>query len=186
MWSHRSGFFRIALLLLLASPVAARAQTPSLPENQIKAAFLYNFAKFTEWPGEAKEGFEGGFVLCITGNDPFGVAFEAIEGKPMRGQPFRVRRRVMLEELKGCHMLFVPESEERRMAAILKAASVHPVLTVGDVEGFALAGGMIELALTGSRMQFDINLAPANRANLKISPQLLKLARSVSGRKGGG
>lgn len=171
-------------MLPLAPAQLACAQPEKPTEYQIKAAFLYNFAKFTEWGGANPVSRERGFVMCVAGKDPFGPALAAIEGKLVHGQRLRVRLGVPLEEARGCNMLFVSEFEERRAPAFLKAVQEHPVLTVSDIEGFTDAGGMIGLVLADSRIQFDVNLAPANRANLKISSQLLGLARSVSGAKG--
>ncbi|MBL0122376.1 MAG: YfiR family protein [Betaproteobacteria bacterium] len=176
-----------ALLLALALTTVVRAQPDKPTEYQIKAAFLYNFAKFTDW-GSSNPAIaasqEGGFVLCVAGKDPFGSALAAIEGKLVQGQRLRIRLGVSPETISGCHMLFVSESEERRAPVFLKAVQQHPVLTVSDIEGFTDAGGMIGLVVADSRIQFDINLAPANRVNLKVSSQLLSLARSVSGGKG--
>lgn len=171
--------------MVLALPGVAHAQPAAPSEYELKAAFLYNFAKFIDWSGDTRAVTESNFVLCTIGNDPFGQTLSAIEGKLVRGQPLRLRRGIALEGLKGCNMLFVPESEQKRLPAILKAIQSYPVATVSDIDGFAEAGGMIELVLADNRMQFDINLASANRVNLRINPQLLKLARSVSGRKDG-
>jgi hypothetical protein len=174
------------LLLTLTTVVRAQPDRPS--EYQIKAAFLFNFAKFTDWGGAnatpVATSQEGGFVLCIAGKDPFGSSLAAIEGKLVQGQRLRIKLGVPPEAANGCHMLFVSESEERRAPAYIKAVQQHPVLTVSDIEGFTDAGGMIGLVVADSRIQFDINLAAANRANLKVSSQLLSLARSVSGGKG--
>ncbi len=178
-------FLRWGLVLALAFSAATHAQSAPPSEYELKAAFLYNFAKFIEWSGEARTAPEGNFMLCTVGDDPFGPMLAAVEGKLVRGQPLRLKRGVALEGLKACNMLFVPESEQRRLPVILKAVQSYPVATVSDIGGFAEAGGMIELVVADNRMQFDINLAPAHNANLKISSQLLKLARSVSGRKSG-
>jgi hypothetical protein len=178
------------LVLTLVAPVFARAQPANPSEYQVKAAFLYNFAKFTDWSGAAPPpapmptSRDDGFVLCIAGKDPFGSALAAIEGKLVGGQPLRVRRSVPPDGLRGCHLLFIDEVEERRMPAYLKAAHQFPLLTVSDIEGFTDAGGMIGLVTADYRIQFDINLAPVASANLKISSQLLMLARSVTGGKG--
>ncbi len=174
----------IPLVLLLAPTEPARAQPDNPGEYQIKAAFLYNFAKFTEWGTSSKLTREGTFLLCITGRDPFGPALTAIEGKLIAGQRLQVKLNVAMEDVGACQMLFVSDSEERRVAAILKAARQYPILTVSDIEGFADTGGMVGLMLADNRIQFDINMAAANAANLKISSQLLRLARTVIGAKG--
>ena len=170
------------LLVLLLQPVGyAVGETPS--EYQIKAGFLYNFAKFTDWGTSVGGLRDSNFFLCIIGKDPFGPALGAIEGKVVYGQRLKVKVSVPLDELRGCHMLYVSDSEERHLPSILKALKNLPVLTVSDIEGFVDAGGMVGLVLADNRILFDINLSAVNAANLKISSQLLRLARSVSGGK---
>ncbi len=169
------------LAAALAAFVHAQAQAPT--EYEIKAGFVYNFAKFTEWPDGGRGSRDGWLVLCIMGADPFGTAFRDLEGKLIHGRTLRVKRDATLEALRDCHVLFVADSEERRVLAVLKAVEKHPVLTVSDIDGFPDAGGMIGLVAAGNRIQFDVNLTAANNANLRISSQLLRLARLVTGRK---
>ena len=175
--------FLAAVLLALLLPAAAHAQMSGLSEYQVKAAFLYNFAKFTEWSAGVGMPGEHSFTLCIAGKDPFGTDLAAIEGRPVHGLELRVQRNVVPDNVRGCQMLFVAESEEQHMAAILKAVQDQPVLTVGDSEGFSDAGGMITLVTVNGRVQFDVNQAAVMRANLRLNSQLLKLARSVNGAK---
>lgn len=170
-----------ALVAAVALSLPVRAQTPTPTEYQVKAAFLYNFAKFTEWPDDGRVAREGGYTLCIVGRDPFGAALDEIAGRQVHGLPLRVRRAVSLDTVRDCQILFVSESEERRLPELLRAIEARPVLTVSDIDGFADAGGMIGLALADRRLQFDVNLGAATRSNLRISSQLLKLARSVRG-----
>jgi hypothetical protein len=174
---------RAGLVFALMLPAVARPQMDGLSEYQIKAVFLFNFAKFTEWSSGPPTSRDAGFVLCVAGKDPFGPALASIEGKAVHGRELRVRRGVSSEDLRGCQVLFVAESEERRVAAIVKAAQNERVLTVSDIDGFADAGGVIALVTVDNRIQFDVNLAAAGRADLRFSSQLLKLARSVSGAK---
>ncbi|MBI2289051.1 MAG: YfiR family protein [Betaproteobacteria bacterium] len=166
---------------LTGSPVYGA--DPAVPsEYAVKAAFIFNFAKFTEWPTAASGATRGQIVLCAFVGAPYGAALAAIDGKSVQGRIMRVRRGVRPDEIKSCHMMFIAEPEERRIPELLRVVKGSPVLTVGDVDGFAEAGGMIGLINADNRVQFEINNEAAQRANLKISSQLLRLARLVKER----
>lgn len=166
----------LALGILGVQPVKAQAH-----EYEIKAAFLYNFAKFVQWPAAAFRQPQSPLVVCVIGEDPFGPALEAIDHKPAQGHELQVRRRVGLNDARSCHILFVAPSEHARLEAVLHAVSGAPVLTVSDLDRFAEAGGVIGLFEEDSRVQFSVNLDQARTALLQINAQLLKLAKIVRG-----
>jgi len=166
-----------ALALLLGCRVASAAD--ALTEPQVKAAYIYNFAKFVQWPAEAHATPQAPLVLCVAARDGLGGALAAIEGKPVQGRELRIRRAVKPDELKACHILFVPEAEERAAPELLRKAGGLPLLTIGEYDGFAAAGGGIGLVNRDERVQFEINPDAASRANLKVSSQLLRLATIV-------
>jgi len=169
----------IGLSSLLPSAYAA-----DLGEYQVKAGFLFNFAKFTEWPAEAFAARDPRLILCIIGKDPFGGGvLAALESRTIGNREFHTRRGVALDDLGGCQVVFIAGSEERNLAAILRAASIRPILTVSDIDGFVEAGGMIGLMAVDERIQFDVNLGACQRAALRPSSQMLKLARQVIGGK---
>ncbi|GFO60748.1 hypothetical protein GMST_30730 [Geomonas silvestris] len=147
-------------------------------EYQVKAAFLYNFMKFVEWPGDSLNA-AGTITLGILGKDPFGEAIEEVRGKTAKGRSIAVVHLRTPEEARECDLLFVCASEKGRFAQILKAVQNYRVLTVADQEGFCQAGGMINLVSVKNRVGFEVNVAAATRARLRISSQLLKLARQV-------
>lgn len=153
------------------------------PEYQVKAAFVFNFAKYVDWPPESFPSKDSPMTLCIIGRDPFGAALGSIEGRNVHGRPLRIRRNVAAEDAGGCNIAYLSESEERRVAGILKAIGTQPVLTMSDLEGFAEAGGAVGLFVAEERLQFDANFTALQRANLKASAQALKLARTVFGVK---
>ena len=156
---------------------------PDAPsEYAVKAAFLYNFAKFIEWPQAASGVTRGPIVLCVFAGEPYREPLAAIDGKSAQGRTLQVRRGVHPDEIKSCDMLFIAESEERSIPELLRLARGWPVLTIGDIEGFAASGGMIGLVYAEDRVQFEINNRAAQRANLKIGSQLLRLARLVKQR----
>jgi len=149
-----------------------------LSEYPVKAVFLYNFIKFTHWP---ESGESTPFELCLMGTDPFGEALATIEGKQAQGRVLHIKRNVSLEEAKTCQVLFINEPEQSRLGAFLRRLEKVPVLTVGDTDGFAEAGGMIGLLMDDNRVQFEVNLKAVERAGITISSQLLKLARDIKG-----
>jgi hypothetical protein len=172
---------------LVAASSLALAAWPAfaadLAEYQVKAAFVYNFARYVEWPPETLGGKDNPFTICIIGQDPFGTAFSSVEGRVVSGRPLRVRRDVRSEEAVGCQIAFIADSEERRFQSDLRALGSTAVLTISDIEGFAEAGGAIGLFVADNRLQFDANFATLQRANLKASSQALRLARRVYGMK---
>lgn len=172
----------VIFILLIAANVTLRpvqAQPLTAPEYQVKAAFIYNFAKFVEWPVEML-GDGRPFVIGIVGKDPFGnLIDEAISGKSVRDKNITVKRFSKLEEAVDAHILFISASEEKRLPEMINHLSRTPVLTVSDIDRFAGQGGMVQLVMDQNRVRFAVNVAAFERARLKPSSQLLKLARIV-------
>jgi hypothetical protein len=172
-----------ALLLLglaLLGAGVCRAMPPT--EYQLKAAFLLNFARYVEWP-QAKLGTGLPIRICVIGRDPFNGALVALDGRQAQTHDVRVRAVDTVEQAGDCHVLFVSESEERRVASILRGAAGKSVLTVSDIDGFAEAGGAIGLFNDDDRVRFDINLGTLQRDGLKANAQLLRLGRNLVGAK---
>ena len=146
-------------------------------EYRIKAAFIYNFAKFTRWPAGSFADDEAPLDFCIYGEDPFGGALDAVAGKTIRGRRVVVRRIAAIEASAGCHLLFISDSEADHLTDILAAVGDRPVLTVADMPDFARAGGIISLTTNeDDNLRFEINTGTARRAGLKLSSKLLSLA----------
>lgn len=158
---------------------AAGAAPEAGSEYQVKAAFIYNFLKFVDWPAD---GLSSSSTIClgILGRDPFDDALDAVKGKLAKGRKVVVVHFRSIEEVKGCDLLFICASERGRLAQILRSARNTRMLTVADQEGFCESGGMINLVFSKNRVGFEVNVAAASRARLRISSQLLKLARNVS------
>ena len=153
-----------------------RAYAARSPEYQLKAAFLFNFAKFIEWPPAAEDTT---LSLGILGDDPFGEAFNPIEGQVIGGRRLAVRRSIRIEDLEHCHILFVCPSEKGQFDKILAHFKGRDVLLVSDVEGFARRGGMINFFPHDNKLRFEVNVNAIERTDLKISSKLLKLGRIV-------
>ena len=168
-----------SLAALPASQTAVAADVSR--EYLIKAAFLYNFAKFTRWPENSFVDSAAPVEVCVFGQDPFGTALDSITGKTIRGRPVAVRRIASVDDVTTCHLLFISESEATRLAPILQTLSGRPVLTVADMPNFARDGGIINLKTNNDdKGRFEINVATAKRAGLKFSSKLLSLAEITS------
>jgi len=151
------------------------------PEREylIKAAILYNFAKFTRWPAESFESAGAPLQLCVFGIDPFRDALATIDGKRVGSRNLRTRLITDTTMVDGCHLLFVSASENERLADILAATQGAAVLTVADIPDFSRAGGIITLNIVEDRTRFDVNRLAADQAGLKLSAKLLRLADTV-------
>jgi hypothetical protein len=167
-----------ALLLAALGPPPARPAAPS--EYEVKAAFLYNFALYVEWPPDGFPPSGQAFVVTVLGPDPFGEALDTIlHGKTIRDRRLEVRRVGRAEDVGRSQILFIGEADSEDLGRILRRLEAAPILTVGETAHFAERGGMISFRKEKDRVGFEINLGSAERARLRISSQLLKLARIV-------
>ena len=169
-----------ASLLLLALATARPARpAPALPTDyEVKAAFLYNFAKFVRWPDDAVGGPR--FVVAIVGDDPFGAVIDrAFVGKTVLGRPVEIRRTRMVREAAGAQMAFIGSSERARLAEVLAALKGESILTVGDMDRFTDGGGMVGFRLKDSTVRFEVNLRELRQARLQMSSQIIRLAQRV-------
>ena len=158
------------------------AQSNQLSEYQIKAAFLFHFAQFVEWPPEALKDADRPLTYCTIGEDPFhGSLDAALSGKTIGARVLRVQHFRQPQEIQGCQVLFIGAGEKKLLAAILKGVKGDSVLTVGESEHFVQDGGMIGFSLEDNKVRFEINLEAAQKAKFRISSRLLALAKSVIG-----
>ncbi len=188
-WSGGLRVRRAALLALTAAVLALLApvrvvgnQTAS--PTEVKAAFLYNFAKFVEWPPEASG--TATINVGVWGSDALGDALRAVvRDKTVGGRGFAVKRLAAVDDLGGLHMLFIGDAEKGRVPDILKRIDGLSVLTVSDIDRFCEMGGAIALFVEDSHVRFDVRLDAAQRSRLRVSSKLLNLARTVHGAKQG-
>jgi hypothetical protein len=167
----------MALAVCLAGRV--QAQAPAATEEEIKAAFLYNFAKYVTWP--PKSLADRNFRICVAADASFTGKVDAIiQGETLDGRAVVRPPAPPLQRLgRSCQIVFVGAAETSRTAELLAAVHDSPVLTVGETDAFAAKGGMVAFVKDGDRVRFDINRAEADRAGLTISSRLLRLARHV-------
>ena len=168
----------LVCLSVLSIPIAmAQGAQVAFSEYQVKAAFLYNFSKFVEWPPRDETG---SVKIGILGDDPFGDYLDqVIHEKTIRNRPIETRHFRAVDNLEVCHILFISDSETKHVPNIVEALAGIPVLTVGEGRGFAEQGGMIGLVLDDGRVRFDINTKAAKASGITVRSQLLDLARRV-------
>jgi hypothetical protein len=155
------------------------AEPSSSREYSVKGAFLYNFAKFVSWPEEAFRDDQMHITLCILGKDPFGDALASVEGKTVKDRKVVIKHCETLDDLDKCHILFISRPEEQNLSEILAKVKNWNILTVSDMEAFAQSGGVINFVTVEKKIRFEINVDAAERAGLKISSKLLRLAKIV-------
>jgi hypothetical protein len=161
--------------LLAADPSAAASL-----EQQVKIAFLYNFAKFVEWPKGAFASGSAPLIVGVLGSDAFCLELERdLKGRSVGVRPIKVRRLTSIEEARTVQILFVGTAGGPEIKRVLALIASTPVLTVADMPRFAARGGMINFTLEENKVRFEINVAAARRAGLKISSKLLNVASAL-------
>ena len=172
---------RVLIVALALSVPQPRASAQGVAnEYRIKAAFVYQFPQFVEWPAAAWQDART-LQLCIVEPNPFGAELEQlVRGEVLNGRPLAVRYIAGAEALPGCHLLFIG-SHADATPALLKAAAARPILTVGEWDDFLEHGGAIVLKVVDRRVRFEVSRTNAERAGLRISSQLLSLALAVRG-----
>ena len=169
----------VAICLLFVQ-LPLPAQTPAVAEYRAKANYLANFPSFVEWPTEALPPGNAPFLVCVFGEFSFGTSLaEITRGTTTHDRRLEIRWARKAQELSSCQVLFVSRSEEKKYSQALEAVRGKMVLTVGETPAFLDAGGIFTFIGERGKIQFDVNLAAANKAHLKISSRLLALARRV-------
>jgi len=164
-------------LLLFSHPGGAQEAQPS--EYQVKAAFIFNFAKFVEWPSTAFAKDNSPLIIGVLGENPFGGDLERfLRDKTVNDHPLTMRECRTVDEAKKCHILFISASEKRRLPEILKTLQGINVLTISETDGFIETGGIVNFVSEANKIRFQINADSARSAGLKISSKLLSLASS--------
>jgi YfiR/HmsC-like len=183
---RRIGILIIALSVSLSWAPGALAQdrdSSNSSEYLIKAGFIFNFAKFVDWPPTTFAQPDSPIVIGILGTDPFGAIIDQIvQDKKIGGRGFVVKRLKWgtdLKDLKECKILFVGASERVHIDELVQIVKGLPILTVGETPGFAEHGGVIRLVLEDNRVRFEVNVDAARQAGLTISSRLLTLARII-------
>lgn len=178
MFKRLYQFLLLVFVAVIATPTgSARADGPK-SEYEVKAAFIYNFARFVEWPADAFASGDAPLVIGVVGDDPFrGALDRAVKDKSVEGHALQVRHFATADDVQRCHILFVPAAVSDQTDHILQRAGSNGVLSVGETDTFTPAGGVIRFYLDDNKIHFEVNLDAAEQARLKLSAKLLKLAR---------
>jgi hypothetical protein len=164
-------------MVLLLCP--STAPTQDVTEPSLKAAFIYNFAKFTDWPPESLPT-TAVFTACVLGDGPVSDALvRAIKGRQLAGRKMSVLNVQVDGAVRSCHLLYVAGITTTQVSAVLTAARGAPILTISDTDDFIRLGGIAHMFVVQGKMQFEFNLDPARRSKLQLSSQLLALAAHV-------
>jgi len=173
--------------LLLALSFSAFPKSTSAEETSreyiLKAGFIYNFTKFIKWPDGIERSIKAkGITLCLVGEDPFGEILDRLSNKiEAKGKNLTIRRQPTKDALQSCHILFISQSEKSRLKEIIEKAERRPILLIGETPGYAQNGVMINFYIEGNRIKFEINKQALERRGLKVSSELLDLARIIEG-----
>jgi hypothetical protein len=164
---------------LLGARLSAHGQVRS-EEYRLKLAFLYNFAKFVDWPADAFPSPQAPLKLCIVGRDPFDSELkQQLSERSVNGHPYVIQSLRVGDELTGCHLIFVPAGSDASFPSILRRVGNSSAITVGETMGFAHRGGTVNFVLEGTKLRFEVNLDASQRSRSRISSRLLVLAKLV-------
>ena len=171
--------FALSAVLLFCLCLNAFAGNSVDREYRVKAAFIYNFARFTVWPDSAFPSPDSPVTICVYGNDFFGNSFTQFAGKKIKDRKLVIRKTDTLTHYPPCQIIFISKAEKESLPQILEKLAGKPVLLVSDIENFAALGGTIGLLKIDNKIRFDINLDTARNDHLQISSHLLKLGHKV-------
>jgi hypothetical protein len=160
---------------------SANGQRSKPSEYAVKAAYLYNFGKFIDWPATAAQPPDASFDICVLGQDPFGTALAStVANETLAGKRVVARQVPVAQDAINCRVLFISSSEDKRLKQILSSLGRASVLTVSDLPEFTERGGMVQFVLQGDKVRFEVNSASTERAGLTLSSDLLRVAVNVT------
>ncbi|OHE55951.1 MAG: hypothetical protein A2Z47_06915 [Thermodesulfovibrio sp. RBG_19FT_COMBO_42_12] len=177
-------FFNLSIILVLSIAInisSADAQQHKPGEYDVKAAFIYNFLKFIDWPDGAFVDEQNSMSICVLGKSPFGSALDFVREEKINNRKIIVKHYNNIHDLGRCHILFISRSEGEGLTQILENLKGLNILTISDNKGFAQQGVVINFYIEEDKVRFEINQDAANRSGLKISSKLLSLAKIVRG-----
>jgi len=165
----------VAALLLVSAPAL-----PAPTETQVKAVFLFNFARFVDWPALTYVSANAPFAVCVYGDDPFGADLDAVlRGETVNGRPMVARRLHELRELTQCQIVFIAGSADGELESIVAALDRRATLTVSDLEGAARRGVMVRMQTENGKIRLRVNIDAVRAARITISSNLLRAAEIV-------
>ena len=176
----RHWFMAMVITVLLTTATYLSAQNSKPTDYDVKAAYLYNFGHFVDWPANASSAKNDSFMVCVLGQDPFGPVLDAtLANESIAGKRVTAKRISTPQESANCQILFLSSAEDAQLHKIIEALNEQPVLTVSDMPQFSQRGGMIQFVLDGKKVRFEVNLTAVQHAGLTLSSELLKVATTV-------
>ena len=169
------GYLRYWISVFILANCIIPAHADALPEYQLKAAILYNFTTFIEWP----EDIGSALNLCVYGEDPFGEYLDALQDKKVSSRLLIVHRVTVIEELNDCHAVFITRSANKVLPEVVGQLHGKPVLTIADMPSAAKRGVILNMIVEQNRISFDANISAAANNGLTVSSKLLRLAKEV-------
>jgi hypothetical protein len=170
----------VVIMWLLIGLPGMQAQNAKPSEYDVKAAYLFNFSRFVEWPAKTAETANDSFAICVLGRDPFGTALNTtVARETVAGKNVVAKQILSPQDADHCRVLFISSSEDRRLKQILDVLGTASILTVSDLPRFTERGGMVQFVLAENRVRFEVNSAITERAGLTLSSELLKVAVNV-------
>jgi len=175
--------FLCGCVLALITPRPAAATQDGGVEYQAKLAFIYNLARFVEWPSNSYAAPDAPLRIGIVGADPFSPALETdLRARTVKGHPVEIRMLGPGDTMGGCQIVFIPLAAKGQSAGIVKGLQGSSTLTIGETEGFATRGGIINIVVRENRLHFEVNRRAAEQAGLTISSKLLDIATIIEDR----
>lgn len=168
-----------ACTLWLAAPVCC-AQPKAAPEYQLKAAFLYNLLQFIEWPEQSFKDAGSPLVICVYDDKAAGAAFDSYRNEKIRGRQLIFKRYDEMQTGLECHILFINTQDKKALSDIVAKTASRSILTVGEADGCARLGCIINFFTADNKLRFEINPEAAKKAGLKLSSEILKVAKIVN------
>lgn len=148
-------------------------------EYNLKAAYLYQFTKFTQWPGRLFINQNSPIKICILGKNPFGKSLDSFSSRASQGRDLSIKYLSSLQNIASCHVVFICRSEDRKLPQILLRIENSPVLSVSDIDNFAQRGGIIGFVPRQRKVGLEINVAASHTSGTKISSKLLGVATLI-------
>lgn len=180
LFLRQAGAYAVPVLFAVAGPLALAASMPSARESELRAAYIYNFVRFTEWPTKTFADEVGPLIVGVLGNEAVAQALaRVVKGHTVNGRPLEVRTLDSVQDIGQLHVLYVDGSQDKLIGGARGVLSSRGLLTVGESERFVALGGIIRLLVEGNRLVFEVNAAASQEAGLALSSQLLMLAKTV-------
>jgi hypothetical protein len=180
---HAQYVLRVVLVIALCSPASSNegfASPVAITESQVKAAYLYNFAKFVAWPERSFVKADAPIDICVLDDTSFESTLrEIVSSHSVDGHPVQVVHVTAVVGAHGCHILFIPSLQAKQARAFIEAIGNKSIVTVGETQGFLEEGGMIRFALEEGKVKFQVNLRAAAQSGVRISARLLSVATRV-------